>query len=166
MTRLIDLYILIVSVGIWLSAVFGVAALVERITGAFVRGAGAGADCRGAGGEMAEMKDLTDRVFGRWTVLMQAPFSMNKAGDRYWLCLCELGDTPNARRLAGGSYARLGDTPNAGRLASGSYVLLGTLRFVVGKHLLNGHSRSCGCLQREIARGNLCRYQAGRGDQG
>lgn len=60
-----------------------------------------------------EIKDLSARKFGRWTVVC---FS-HRDTRTYWVCKCECGNT----------------------------------KTIVGYALLNGDSKSCGCLKREVS---------------
>jgi hypothetical protein len=67
-------------------------------------------------------RDLTGKVFERWTVLQRGPNSTpteaTPNGQTRWLCQCACG----------------------------------TLKLVLGRSLRSGQSRSCGCLQRELTR--------------
>lgn len=63
--------------------------------------------------------DLTDRKFGRLTVITQTEDKIDKNGRKRarWLCECDCGNP--------------------------EFVT------VIGEHLISGHTKSCGCLQKE-----------------
>lgn len=127
---------------------------------------------------MAEQaKDLTGQRFGHWTVLGRAKV----AGNRHamWACICDCGTERNVdgAKLRSGKSKSCGCVPftsrdlagrRFGRLTAVERVLsplgkgqaywlcicdCGKSCTVRASNLTTGNTRSCGCLQRDVARG-------------
>ncbi len=119
------------------------------------------------------IKDLTDKTFGRWTVV---GFTGSRGGKTHWLCVCECGQK---RQIVSGSLVS-GNTKSCGCLRHNSkgrpvnplygkrYGMLlvvgyaGDARWSCmcdcgeafeahGSHLRGSETRSCGCLSRALA---------------
>lgn len=121
---------------------------------------------------MPPLKDLTGQKFGRWLVIGHADGSLS--GAARWLCRCECGVErsvlySNLRKgiskgcgcrkqhedLTGRRFGRLTVIAEAGKRRSGVYLWecrcdCGGGASVVGAMLRNGHTKSCGCLMREV----------------
>jgi hypothetical protein len=69
------------------------------------------------GYSISEVKDLTNKMFGRWLIIKRK--DNNKKGRAMWLCECQCENK--------------------------------TQRIILGSNLIQGKSKSCGCLQKEIA---------------
>jgi len=118
--------------------------------------------------------DLTGRKFGKLTVVDQAP---NKEGQRgnWWNCLCDCGNA----KVASAKSLNAGDTQSCGCLNKNDLIgkvygrltvkaegvekkgdkrtwvcecSCGSTSIVTTSDLVTGHTRSCGCLQKERAK--------------
>lgn len=118
--------------------------------------------------------DLTGREFGKLTVVDQAP---NKEGQRgnWWNCLCDCGNA----KVASAKSLNAGDTQSCGCLNKNDLIgkvygrltvkaegvekkgdkrtwvcecSCGSTTTVTTSDLVTGHTRSCGCLQKERAK--------------
>ena len=72
---------------------------------------------------MSKFKDLTGQKFGRLLVKCRGPNNKSKNAQWWCVCDCQLNKLPNEQELT----------------------------LVVGTNLTSGITKSCGCLQREIA---------------
>lgn len=118
--------------------------------------------------------DLTGRKFGKLTVVDQAP---NKEGQRgnWWNCLCDCGNA----KVASAKSLNAGDTQSCGCLNKNDLIgkvygrltvkaegvekkskkrtwvcecSCGSTSIATTSDLVTGHTRSCGCLQKEKAK--------------
>lgn len=121
---------------------------------------------------MTKMIDLTGQRFGRLTVVRRA--ENTKRGQAAWLCRCECGGecvvpSVNLRRgktrscgclhrelqkrpvanLVGRKFGRLAVLEYAGSSSWRCRCDCGNECIVATGHLTDGHTQSCGCLQRE-----------------
>lgn len=71
---------------------------------------------------------------------------------------------PNKRDITGQKFSRLKVIEDSGTRSTYQKILwrcicdCGTERFVIGANLINGNTRSCGCLQKEEARDRLFKH--------
>jgi hypothetical protein len=114
-------------------------------------------------------KDLTNQVFGDWTVIKRAE---DADGSIMWLCKCSCGverdvwgadlkrggstgcGCHKSRGLAGRIYGRLKVLDYAGVAKNRHNIwkcqcICGTDVFVTSDSLISGHTKSCGCLNME-----------------
>lgn len=120
---------------------------------------------------MPTLIDLTGMRFGKWTVVSPAP---RKSGHTMWHCRCECGNERDVSGVAlksgrtvscgcirspdltGQRFGRLVVISKEGQGVGGVYLWkcrcdCGNEKTVSSRSLKNGHTRSCGCLNREIA---------------
>lgn len=116
--------------------------------------------------------DLTGHIYNRWTVLHEAA---KRGKHRYWLCRCSCGTEKEVQQdslrsggtkscgclsvdtimdLRGQTYGRLTVLGETNKRYGNRYWLCrcecGTETAVEHSSLRGGHTRSCGCLHREI----------------
>ena len=120
-------------------------------------------------------KDLTGQRFGR-LVCLESSSERDKRGGTQWLCKCDCGreclaathqllcgykkscgcmSHPPLNNLAGKCFGMLTVLEYAGKKDGMHRCDCGNETVVRYSNLLNGHTRSCGCLQKEVIQDNL-----------
>lgn len=125
---------------------------------------------------MPKFIDLTGQDFGYWHVIERAP---NKGKAIYWECQCQCGTIKNVKGqslrehkstscgcknlkpvFVGEKYGRLTILNITDKKSKDGQIIIecqcdcGKITYVQKRHLLEGHTKSCGCLNREITSQN------------
>ncbi len=131
---------------------------------------------------MAKM-DLTGKQFGKWTVIKEATRANNRARSRRWLCQCECGRRKEVYtgNLLRGKSTSCGCGKHADLLGKRFGMLTvvgyshsekwkprwrcvydcGNEAVVSAESLLDGHTKSCGCLVHRKGIKQLCATEPG-----